>query len=396
MGSRWVGAAVRGAVFSGVMAGAGVAIAADNAAGLSNWFETVAEAERLAEKEAGQAAGGQPAGAPPAVGGAAPRVNVAIQPAVNPAELQGLIDQRHRHVDNTQLLRKLAKPKRLNRAEQKKFDADLMAWLTLYFKLRAFVPTSRRDPNLPVITGALEAAVGKRADFGEGRVLAAVCLLYGGDFEQAQRRLEEASTFLGAHGLNVSPPGQDCCYGWLALQRPQAVKGYVETLEDPKKFPTRIMTAYQSLLVGNHGWQTAEFNNAKTFYQQVVSKTDVFKNPPTAAVTPMIADVAMFFLAAGNEGVRDPVRAEKLLDTIVPGQPGADSWQVRRARAVLKATKADRAVSEGRQAEGTALWEEAVRELTSCRQDSLPTLDAEIDEQLQAYRERKAWFRQRR
>jgi hypothetical protein len=156
------------------------------------------------------------------------------------------------------------------------------------------------------------------------------------------------------------------------------------------------MTAYQALLVGNHGWQTAEFNNAKTFYQLVVSKADVFTNPPGPAVTPLIADAALFFLAAGNEGVRDPARAEKLLDTIVPGQHAASSWQVRRARAALKATKAERAVAAGDSEAADVLWQEAVAELTASRSESIPTLDAEIDEQLNAYRERKVWYRKRR
>lgn len=383
------------AIIGGVITAAGPAPAADTPGGLSNWFETVAEAERMAEKEAGPGAGGQVV-APVRADGAAPRVNVAPQPAVNPAELQGLIEERNRLVDRTKLLPSLTKLRQLNKAQQQKLRTDFMAWLTLYIKLRAFMPTSRQDPNLPVIVGSLEAAIGNRRDFGEGRILAATCHLYAGDFELARQRLEEASTFLNEHGLNVSPPGQDCCSGWLALQRPQAVKGYVETLENPKVFPPRIMTAYQSLLVGNHGWQTAEFNNAKTFYQRVVSKADVFKQPPGPAVVPMIADVALFFLAAGNEGVRDPARAEKLLDTIVAGQPAADAWQVRRARAALKAMKAEQAATGGDRRAAEALWQEAVQELTACRQDSLPTLDAEIDEQLQAYREQKVWFRQRR
>lgn len=393
---RMMAAGLCAVILVGAFAAAGAASAADTPTGLSNWFETVAEAERMAEEEAGRGAGKQMVDGPSGVDGGAPRVNVAPQPVVKQVELQRLVDERNRLIDRTQLLRALARPQNRNKAQQQKLNADLMAWLTLYLKLRAFVPTSRREPNLPVTAGTLEAAIGKRHDFGEGRILAAACHLYGGDFERARQRLDEASKFLSDHGLNVSPPGQDCCSSWLALQRPQAVKGYVETLENPKVFPPRIMTAYQSLLVGNHGWQTAEFNNAKTFYQRVVSKTEVFKKPPAASVVPMVADVALFFLAAGSEGVRDPERAERLLDRIVRGQPAADAWQVRRARAALQATKAHQAVAEGRLAEGSDLWQDAARELTACRQDSLPTLDAEIDEQLQAYREKKVWYRQRR
>ena len=373
-------------------------IAADTPAGLSNWFETVAEAERMAEEEASAARGPVNPILPP-VGGGGPRVAVAPQPVVDLAALEGLIGERHRLIDRTRILAALArvaKGQKLDQRQRERFPADYQAWLTLYFKLRAFAPASRRDPNIPAVTRSLEAAIRGRGDFGEGRVLLAACHLYGGDPALAKQRLDEASTFLKDHWLNVSPPGQDCCACWLALQRPQAVKGYVETLENPKVFPARVMTAYQMLLVGNHGWQTAEFNNAQKFYQGVISKTQVFKKPPPTAVVPMIADVAMFFLAAGNDKVRDPVRAEKLLDAIALVQPAAEAWQVRRARAALKASKAEQAVAAGTPAEAARLWEEAVVELTACRQDSLPTLDVEIDEQLQAYRDRRVWYRQRR
>ena len=127
----------------------------------------------------------------------------------------------------------------------------------------------------------------------------------------------------------------------------------------------------------------------------MVSKTKVFTNPPPAAGTPFSADVALFLLAAGHEGVRAAGRAKKRLATIVPGQPAADCWQVRRARAALKATKAEQAVAAGDFQAADGLWQEAVAELTASRSESIPTLDAEIDEQLNACRERKVWYRKR-
>ncbi len=261
--------------------------------------------------------------------------------------------------------------------------------------MRVFVPTLRGDPNLPAVVGVFQEAIRARKDFGEGRVLAAACLLYGGAADPARQQLDEASKFLAAHWLNVSPVGQDCCYCWLALQRPQAVKGYVDTLENAKVFPRRILTPYQAMLVGDYGWQTGQFNGAGRFFPLVFSKANAAKNPPPVPVARMIAKAALFFLAAGNVAARDPERAEKFLDTIPAGHPAFNAWEVRRARAALHAWQADRAAANGDQQKAAGLWQAAVQEIEACRRESLPTLDAEIDQQIEAYRNRQVWYKQR-
>jgi len=371
---------------------------ADTQGGLSNWFETVAEAERLAEQQAQQQQQPQQKPQQPPAVNPGPRPVVAPQPAVNVAALRGLIADRNRLIDKTKLLASLAKwagNKRLDKRESQKLPGDFQRYLALYFQMRDFVPTKRGAPNLPAVVGVFQEAIRARKDFGEGNVLAATCLLYGGDPVSAKQQLEEASKFLTAHWLNVSPPGQDCCYGWLALQRPQAVSGYVDILENPKDFPRRTLTPYQAMLVGDYGWQTGQFNGAAKFFPLVFIKANAAKNPPPVPVARMIAKAALFFLAAGNAAARDPERAEKFLETIPAGHPAFDAWEVRRARAALHAWQADQAAANGDQVKANALWQAAVQEIEACRSDSLPTLDAEIDQQIEAYRNRKVWYKQR-
>jgi hypothetical protein len=372
---------------------------ADTQGGLSNWFETVAEAERLAEQQAQQLQ--QPEQKPqqkpqqPPAENPGPRPVVAPQPAANVARLRGLIADRNRLIDKTKLLASLetlARNKRLDREESKKLPGDFQRYLELYFQMRVFVPTLRGDPNLPAVVGVLQEAIRARKDFGEGRVLAAACLLYDGEPVSAKQQLDEASKFLTEHRLNVSPPGQDCCYCWLALQRPQAVKGYVDILENPKVFPLRILTPYQAMLVGDYGWQTGQFNGAGRFFPLVFSKANAAKNPPPVPVARMIAKAALFFLAAGNAAARDSERAKKFLETI---PAGLDAWEVRRARAALQAWQADQAAANGDQQKAAGLWQAAVQEIEACRRESLPTLDAEIDQQIEAYRNRQVWYKQR-
>lgn len=70
------------------------------------------------------------------------------------------------------------------------------------------------------------------------------------------------------------------------------------------------------------------------------------------------------------------------------------AWYVLRARAALKASEATKMEADG--GNGAAgLWDAAVRDLEVCRRDSLPTLDADIDDQLASYRKQQLWFRER-
>lgn len=375
---------------------AGSAVAADTAAGLANWFDTVAEAERLAGQGAAKpaAAGGKRGPANPAAPQPAPApgaANVAV------LELKQLIDRRNQLVDRTKLfvlLEQVRRGEQLDPRQEKTLRGALRDWFKIYFEMRDFQPRSRRDPNLADVTGVFAQATGARKDFVEGRILGAVCQLYVGKPDQAAALLEQGSDFLSSHALNPSPLGHDCCAAWLVLGKPEAVTRFIDVLKDlkSKKVLRDGLTPYQVWLVSTHAWQTFRYNEAKEYFELALRKADVW-NGGAGDASGLIADAATFYLLAGAAPPRDPSRGEKLIALGAAAPPA--SWAMQRAQAALKAAQATQAAAEGDAAKARATWAAAVSELEQCRQDCVPVLDAEIDAQLQAYRDGKAWYRAR-
>jgi len=367
----------------------GASRAADTPGGLANWFETVAEAERMAEQGMQRPLQPQPEpqadGRPVAVGAR----------AINLDDLRTLIQRRHDHINRTKLfgpLAKLAKNQKLTKQEQQRLPGDLTEWFKRYFAMRAFLPSSRLDPALPAVTAEFEQAIKVREDFVEGRILAAACHLYSGDLQRAAERLEQASKFLSAHWLNVSPLGQDCCSSWLQIGRPEQVDGYVKSLKNKKAFPPKLMTSYQAWLVATHAWLNFRYNEAGDYFKQSLEKANVFGGKANAGVAGLIADAALFRLVASSNLARDPKHGAKLV-ALLP--EGSESWPAVRARAALHAWQAEEASAAGDAEAAGRLWKQAVEGLEACSRECLPTLDAEIADQLQAYRDRKVWYRER-
>jgi len=368
-------------------------VTADTAAGLANWFATVAEAEQMAEAAAAKPtpnANQPPANKPPAVG------NVAL-PVNQLAELDQLIKQRNALVDRTKLFALLAQVRQgkpLDKPQEKTLRGALPDWFKLYFQMRNFQPVSRRDPNLAALSQLFEQHVTARPDFVEGRVLGAICEVYRGNFARAQELLQQASQFLTDHALNPSPTGHDCCRAWLVLGRPEAVVQFVDVLKDMKAKKSRKsgITDFQAWLVATYAWQTFRYNEAKEFFELALNKAKVWQGG--AANAPgLVADAAAFYLLAGAAPPRDPGRGEKLIGLLAAAPPA--HWSMQRAQAALKAAEASDEAAQGNAAAAAALWAEAVQELRNCRSDCLPVLDGEIDEQLHAYQSGKPWYRER-
>lgn len=374
-----------------MMAAAEHAAAAETEGGHANWFATVAEANRLAEEERKKdpRPAPRPAPPPPDAGGKRPDPPVFEPPRPAPHTLDGLITTRNRLIDDERvldLIRQLAQGRKPTQREL----GSLSKWFQTYFRIRALVPSSRRDPNLAGTTQALVRAA-QRKDFMEARILGAVCHMFAGNDDAAAKLLDEASRLLHENQLNPSPFGQDCCLAWLLLGQPERVKGYVGVLTNKKLVPERLMTSFQATLVAMHEWQTYQFNDAKKYFNLAIDKAQILKaDDLSEGAQSLAADAALFFLVAGNPGVRNPTQGARLLARIPDDNR---MWRVLRARAALSASKAADAATDGTEAE--LLWEEAVKELDACRQDSLPTLDKEIDAQLAKYRGKQLWYRER-
>jgi len=387
----------RSACFAAAVVGCGATqtLAADTAGGVANWFETVAEAERLAEAEAGKPQ--TPPASPPPAPAPVPSLGASEQPprpavvmphaqAINPDDLRPLIDKRNKLVNRSlfDAIKRLAEGRRPNH-EQMRLLKD---WFALYFQMRTFVPTSRKDPHLPAVIAILEDAVRRRADFVEGRILAVTCLLYADRSDDARKHLDEASKFLTDRGLNPTPFGLDCCAGWLRFGEPGNVKGFISVLKDKKVVPEEKLTAFQAWLIANYSWQTFRYNDSKDYFEKALRRAEAFVGEPVPATQRLIADAALFYFVAGNPATRDTKRGDMLLERI---PKASQFWGARRARAALNAAKAAAAEEK----ESAELWEAAVNDLEACRQECLPMLDGEIDEQLATYRRRELWFRQR-
>lgn len=159
--------------------------AADTAAGVANWFETVAEAERLAEADA--AAGGRPPPGRPRPGNPPPEPQ--DPSAWSPVDLNDLtatIDKRNRIV-NQRLLDALEDPARRGALDRGQIGT-LTDWFKCYFQMREFLPTGRNHPNIGGMTDVLQRAIGQRGDFVEGRILLATCHLYAGQPKDAREQ----------------------------------------------------------------------------------------------------------------------------------------------------------------------------------------------------------------
>lgn len=358
------------------------------------WFDLVAEADQMAQDEKPKPL--PPPPAPAAQGAVAPELPAPPAPDM---VLARLIDDRQRHVDDTNLFATLEKmragkpPK-----DPRKLGGDMKRWFELYYMMRQIVPMSRADAGLNDVTQTLENAINARKqrgkdDFVEGRILAAVCHLYAGDQIKAASRLDEAARFLDGRLLNMSAVGNDCCFAGLLLGKTDAVKANIAMLKDDKVFPKSRLTPFQMSLVAMHAWQTANLPTADDWFGRVVIKSRATKKPKieVADGAELIAGAALFWLAAHDRDERDPARASELLKKI---PDTVQLWQVRRARAAQKAHQAAEFQANGSTQDADRLWNEAAQELEACQQESLPTLDAEIDAQLAAYRGRKPWYRE--
>jgi len=239
---------------------------------------------------------------------------------------------------------------------------DLPAFLTNYQRMRALLLPDRRNPHLGAFTSVLESGNARTSDFVEGHVLSAIALTYAGEADRAERSLEKASAFVLEHNLVLTALGEDCCYGWLLIGKPQSTKPYIDHLKKldvPRQTPARCwLIAAWSAASGKHA-------DAISFFGKAVAKSKGNAPPQLLAEAAM----ALTYL----EGKTNAEKAGRYLEEA--GDNG--SWQLLRARAGLAAENEK--------------WSEAIELLEECILAAPPRLEAELRVQQASYREEEPW-----
>lgn len=254
---------------------------------------------------------------------------------------------------------------------------EIGPWMECYWRMRRAVQFDRRDPNRQAVLGILKDAVGSRADFIEGRVLAAILEVFDGNAAGAEDHLKTACKGMARYNLFGTPFANDGCLGYLLLGRPDMVGDFIAAV---RKLDAPRQTAFRCWLVGLGGMLQCKDNEAAAYLQKALAKIDFYKKdkevPAEAAA--LLGDAALFRLTAHNEAQRD---TDKARDILAGTSPDWDVWQVHRARAALAA------------ADGN--WPEAIQHIDRCGQACPPSLAEEVAAQREAYEGQELWIRPR-
>lgn len=252
-------------------------------------------------------------------------------------------------------------------------------WVQVYRDMAQFLVPRRSDPNRHNVLGVLEAAVARREDFFEGRVLAAFCHAYEGRADACGKHLDRAIGFIDANAptLYATHVSHDCAATCIAANQPQRVSGFIKGV---KKLPADNQSAFQKWLVAAHAVATKREHDAAIFFRRALSTAGFFEksttDKPTKPVNPILAgDAAHFFLTKKSTSDKEVADAANLVERAEV----SDAWQLLRAKAALAARQ--------------ARWDDAKAEIAACLAECPATLEAEVKSEDAAYRNKNIWRR---
>lgn len=255
-------------------------------------------------------------------------------------------------------------------------EPNIAKFLKLYRDMRQFVAYDRTSPRLAATRDALNRSCGQRADFHEGRVLAAVCEAYAGNAESAKQHLQKGA-FFGQEIFFSWPPANDMVLAYLLLGQPDAVDNWVKWVRDideKRKTPTRCW------LVALQGAIECKDNQAAEWFKRCERRINSTANkagqPPIIPVE-VAGEWAFFLTTCNNQQLRDLPKAKELLD----GRGVESSWYVARAVAAMAAAE-DR-------------WPDAKRDVERAAEHGPGVLDDEFSQQVTAYTNAEPWTRPR-
>jgi hypothetical protein len=255
-------------------------------------------------------------------------------------------------------------------------EPNIAEFLKLYQKMKTFVVQDRVSPRLAAARGVFGRACAGRADFHEGRVLAALCEIYGGQRQAAEQHLKQG-LFFGQQLFFAWPPAADMCLAYLLLGRTQDVLGWVKWVQDideKRKTPTRCF------LVALHGVIDCRDNQADEWFKRCWRRliaTAKKQNLPVHMPPEVAGAWAHFLLTCPNLKFRDLPKSKELVGGL---QPQA-SWYVARAKAAVAA------------AEGS--WQGAVLLAALAVQHGPVVLGDELNGEAEAYKKSELWTRPR-
>jgi len=255
-------------------------------------------------------------------------------------------------------------------------EPNIAKFLKLYRDMRQFVAYDRTSPRLAATRDALNRSCGQRADFHEGRVLAAVCEAYAGNAESAKQHLQKGA-FFGQEIFFSWPPANDMVLAYLLLGQPDDVDNWVKWVRDideKRKTPTRCW------LVALQGAIECKDNQAAEWFKRCERRINSTANkagqPPIIPVE-VAGEWAFFLTTCNNQQLRDLPKAKELLD----GRGVESSWYVARAVAAMAAAE-DR-------------WPDAKRDVERAAEHGPGVLDDEFSQQVTAYTNAEPWTRPR-
>lgn len=253
---------------------------------------------------------------------------------------------------------------------------NIVKFLALYQQMRKFVVYDRASPRLAAAHGVFKQACGMRADFHEGRVLAALCEAYVGNAGAAVAHLQKGA-FFGQPLFFAWQPANDMVLAYLLIGQPVEVAPWIKWVrgvDEKRKTPTRCW------LVALHGAIECKDNQAKEWFERCerrINSAAKKANRPPAIPAEVAADWAFFLMTCPNEKFRDLGKAKQLVGNRDPGA----SWYVARAVAAV-------AAQEGQ-------WQGAQRSAGLAGAHGPVVLIDEFADQVNAYKNQQPWMRAR-
>lgn len=255
-------------------------------------------------------------------------------------------------------------------------EPNIVKFLNLYQEMRKFVVQDRLSPRLVAANGVFKQACDRRADFHEGRVLAALCEAYVGGVDLAAGHLKKAA-FFGQPLFFAWPPANDMVLAYLLIGQPDDVDPWVKwvrDIEERRKTPTRCW------LVAVQGAIECKDNQAKEWFERCerrINSAAKKANRPPVIPAEVAGDWAFFLMTCPNQKFRDLAKANELVEDRDPGS----SWFLARAVAAVAAEKGQ--------------WQDAVRDSTLAGNHGPVVLNDEFREQATGFSKSQPWVRSR-